>query len=192
METENNEKLLPGMIPGDELVYKGHVILVKRPYLGKPFDVMLSKDAVVMLYIDENDDVYLTKQFRPAINQEELCLPAETLDKPGLSPLEVMLEGLEEECGRKITAEQTEYVGKVASSPGHDSEWVHMLIGRGESEYVGQRLEDTEKIEVVKKPFDEVYNLALKGEITGPKTMALIFYEKLRRLDALTKLEDKK
>jgi hypothetical protein len=28
-----------------------------------------------------------------------LAVPAETLDKPGKTPLEVIVEGLEEECG---------------------------------------------------------------------------------------------
>src|SRR3989344_3452749 len=98
--------------PGDKLVYKGHLTLVQRPYDGKNYDVVVSKDAAVMLYIDENDQVYLTKQFRPAISEEVLALPAETLDKKGLSPLEVMVEGLEEECGIRINQEQAEYVAK--------------------------------------------------------------------------------
>jgi len=174
-------KEIQGMKEGDELVYSGHVKLIKRPFGKIKYDVVLSKDAAIMLYIDEADMVYMTQQFRPAIDQMELCLPAETLDKPGKSPLEVMLEGLEEECGRKIKEEQVEYLGKVASSAGHDSEFVYMFIARGESEEVGQRLEDTEKINIVKKPFQEVYQMALEGRIIGAKTMALLFYEKLKR-----------
>ena len=168
--------------PGDIPVYKGHITLVKRPFEGKNYDVIVSKDAAIMLYIDEKDQVYLTQQFRPAIDQLELCLPAETLDKAGLSPLEVMLEGLEEECGMKIQENQVKFLGKVASSAGHDSEFVYLFLAHGKGEYVGQRLEDTEKIKVIKKPFDEVYGMALNGEIQGAKTLSLIYYEKLRRL----------
>lgn len=170
------------MKAGDRPIYEGHLTLVKRPHGGMDYDVIVSKDAAIMLYIDENDDVYFAKQFRPAIDQMELCLPAETLDKPELSPLEVMVEGLEEECGVRIGEDQVDYLGKVASTAGHDSEFVHLYIARGKGEHTEQRLEDFEKIEVVKIPFDRAYEMVLSNEIQGSKTSHLILYEKLKRL----------
>ena len=168
--------------PGDKLVYKGHLTLVQRPYDGKNYDVVVSKDAAVMLYIDENDQVYLTKQFRPAISEEVLALPAETLDKKGLSPLEVMIKGLEEECGIRIKKEQVMPVGRIISTDGHDTERVYLFLAHGSGERVGQRLEDSEKIEVIALPFDEVYRMVIENKIEGSKTGYLVLYEKLRRL----------
>lgn len=170
----------------DKVIYKGHLTLVHRPYLGKNFDVVVSKDAAVMLYIDENDLAYFTKQFRPAIGEEVLALPAETLDKPKLSPLEVMVEGLEEECGVKIKKEQVMSLGKLISTDGHDTEKVHLFLAHGKGEYVGQRLEDTERIEIVKISFDKAYQMVMSNEIEGSKTSYLVMYEKLRR-SGLTK-----
>src|SRR3989344_3524145 len=168
--------------PGDKLVYKGHLTLVQRPYDGKNFDVVVSRDAAVMLYIDENDQVYLTKQFRPAIGEEVLALPAETLDKPGLSPLEVMVEGLEEECGIVIEPRQVKSIGRVISTDGHDSERVYLFLAHGPGKKTRQRLEESEKIEVVTLPFDELYRRVIENEIEGSKTAYLVMYEKLRRL----------
>lgn len=171
----------------DKIIYEGHLTLVKRPYLGKDYDVVVSKNAAIMLYIDEKDQVYFTKQYRPAIGKIVFSLPAETLDKPKLSPLEVMVEGLEEECGIKINKNQVEYLGKVCSSDGHDTELLHLFIARGKGEYVGQRLEDDERIEVVKMSFDEAYKKLMNQEILGAKTSYLIAYEKLKRLGEIEK-----
>lgn len=166
----------------DKVIYKGHLTLVQRDYEGRKYDVVVSKDAAVMLYIDERDFVYLTKQFRPAIGEEVLALPAETLDKPGLSPLEVMVEGLEEECGIRIKSEQVKSLGRVISTDGHDSERVYLFLAHGKGEKVGQKLEDSENISVVRKPFDEVYKMVISNQIEGSKTVCLVMYEKLRRL----------
>ena len=128
---------------------------------------------------------YFTKQFRPAMEEEVLALPAETLDKNGLTPLEVMVEGLEEECGIKINNNQVSYIGKIISTDGHDTERVYLFLAHGRGENVGQRLEDTERIEVVKIPFEKAYEMVVNNEIEGSKTGYLIMYEKLRRLGAI-------
>jgi ADP-ribose pyrophosphatase len=166
----------------DRVLYEGHLTLVHRPYLGKNFDVVVSKDAATMLYLDEQDQVYLTKQFRPAMGEEVLALPAETLDKPKKTPLEVMVEGLEEECGIRIKASQVTSLGRLISTDGHDTERVYLFLAHGAGEQVGQRLEGTERIEVVKMPFEELYQMVLAGKIEGSKTAYLVMYEKLRRL----------
>lgn len=171
--------------PTDKIIYQGHLTLVQRPYKGRNYDVVISKDAAIMLYIDEKDQVYFTKQFRPAMDEQHLSLPAETLDKPGLTPLEVMVEGLEEECGIKINKKQVTELGKIVSTSGHDTEKVYLFLAHGPGKYVGQRLEDDERIKVIKIPFDKAYEMVIKNEIESSKTSYLIMYEKLRRLGAL-------
>ncbi|MBU3912913.1 MAG: NUDIX hydrolase [Nanoarchaeota archaeon] len=168
--------------PRDIVVYRGYLTLVHRFHEGKKYDVVVSKDAAVMLYIDEKDQVYLTKQFRPAMEEEILALPAETLDKEGLSPLEVMIEGLEEECGIRIKPNQVESLGRLISTDGHDTERVYLFLAHGPGKKVNQRLEDTEKIQVVTLSFDEVYKMVIDNRIEGSKTAYLVMYEKLRRL----------
>ncbi len=166
----------------DKLINEGHVKLVQRPYLGKDFDVVVSKDAAAMLYIDERDIAYLTKQFRPAIGEEVLAVPAETLDKPGKTPLEVIVEGLEEECGVRISSNQVKYIGRIISTDGHDTERVYLYLAYGKGQKVSQRLEDSEKITIVTMPFDELFRQVVENKIEGSKTSYLVMYEKLRRL----------
>ena len=171
--------------PDDKVVYVGHLTLVQRPYEGRNYDVVVSKDAAIMLYINEDDDVFFTKQYRPAICEEVLALPAETLDKPNLSALEVMVEGLEEECGIRINSNQVISLGNVISTDGHDTERVYLFLAHGKGKSVGQRLEDSEKIEVIKIPFEKAYEMVIKNKIHGSKTSQLIMFEKLRRIGAL-------
>jgi len=171
--------------PTDKIIYQGHLTLVHRPYDGMNYDLVVSKDAAVMLYIDENDIAYFTRQFRPAMDEEVLALPAETLDKPGLTPLEVMIEGLEEECGIRIKPEQVMSLGRLISTDGHDTERVYLFLAHGKGKQVGQRLEDREKIDVVKMTFEEAYRKVITNEIEGSKTAYLVMYEKLRRLGAI-------
>ncbi len=174
-----------GIDTNDKVIYKGHLTLVQRSYGRRDYDIVISKDAAVMLYIDELDRVYLTRQFRPAMGEEVLALPAETLDKNGLSPLEVMIEGLEEECGIRIKPEQAKRLGRIISTDGHDTERVYLFLAHGLGEKVGRCLEDSKNIQVITLPFDEVYEMVANNQIEDSKTAYLIMYEKLSRLGAL-------
>jgi ADP-ribose pyrophosphatase len=90
----------------EKMIYEGHLKLVRREHLGHEFDVVVSQNAAAIMYIDPEDCVYFTKQFRVPLQKDVLELPAEILDKPGKTSLEVIVEGLEEECGIKINAQQ--------------------------------------------------------------------------------------
>ncbi len=167
---------------GDEIVHKGYLTLVKRNFNGKLHDIVVCKDSVILLYLDEEDHVYLARQFSPGLDHYVLTLPSETLDKPGLTPKEVAAEGLEEECGIKIDVDKIHYVGRLYSSVGHDTEATHMFAFTGIGEQVGQKLDDGEDIHVVKMSFDDLYQMVMRNEIHDAKTNYLVLYEKLRRL----------
>ncbi|MBU1201499.1 MAG: NUDIX hydrolase [Nanoarchaeota archaeon] len=168
---------------GDEVVYKGHITLVKRPYLKKNFDVVLSKDACAIMYIDEQDDVYFVEQYRPAVGKKILELPAETLDKNGKSPLEHAIEGLVEECGIIISPSQVKYVGTIGSSEGHDSEMVYLYTANGPHKKTLPRPGNYERIDVVKLKFDQAYRMFKEGKINGSKSAILLQHEYIKRLE---------
>ena len=167
----------------DKPIYTGHVKLVKRPYRGMEWEVLVSKNACAIMYIDEQDNVYFTRQYRVPLRKEILELPAETMDKKGKSSLQVIVEGLEEECGIRINPEQVRYFTTIESSGGHDTEMVDLFYAYGPNTKTDQRLEDTEKIEVVKIPFEQAYKMVLSGEIEGSKTIALLQNEHIKRLE---------
>jgi len=174
--------------PNDRVLYEGHLTLVQRPHIDKDYDVIVSKNAVVMLYIDEEDCVHFAKEYRPAMNRMSLALPAGLMDKPDDNPLERIVGELEEECGVRLPKSQVKYIGTVDSSPGHDTEMVHLFKGRGKGEYVGQKLDEHEKIEPVRIPFETAYQMMLDNKLEGTKTWNLLQHEYIERLEKKLKL----
>ena len=166
----------------EKIIHEGHVKLVQRKHEGRVYDVIVSKNAAAIMYIDPEDFVYFVKQYRVPIEKEILELPAETMDKSGKSSLEVIVEGLEEECGVLIDSSQVQYFATIGSSEGHDTEMVDLFYAYGPCKVTEQRLEDSEKIEVVKIPFYEAYKMISTGEIQGSKTIALLQHEYIKRM----------
>lgn len=166
----------------DKIVHQGYLTLVKRPYKGQEHDIVVCKDSAILLYINEQDQVYLAKQFSPGLDHYVLTLPSETLDKPALTPKQVAVEGLEEECGVKIDGSKVNYVGKLYSSVGHDTEATHLFTFTGSGERVEQRLDEWEEISIVTMSFDELFKIVINNEIQDSKTNYLVLHEKLRRL----------
>ncbi|MBI2129711.1 NUDIX hydrolase [Candidatus Woesearchaeota archaeon] len=167
----------------DELIYDGHVKLVRRKYDGRHYDVVVSKNACAIMYIDQEDFVWLVKQYRIPVAKEIIELPAETMDKPGKSSLDVIVEGLEEECGIRIDQKQVRFFATIGSSEGHDTEMVDLYYAYGQHTKTNQKLEDAEKIDVVRIPFYQAYNMIGRGEIQGSKTVALLQNEYIKRLE---------
>lgn len=179
---EELKKILSGESQ-DKVIYDGHVKFVHRYYGEKDWDVVVSKDACVIMYIDEQDNVWFAKQYRVPVCRTVTELPAETMDKPGKTSLQVIVEGLEEECGIKIDPSQVKYFTTLYSSEGHDTEKVDLFYAYGPHVKTKQRLEDHEKIEVVTIPFNQAYEMVKKGELTGSKTVALLQNEYIKRLE---------
>ncbi len=176
----NTEKILPT----DELIHQGRIGFVQRSYQERKYDIAIPPDSATILYIDSEDHVFLVRQCRPAVQRETLELPAESLDKPGKTPLEVIVEGLEEECGIRIQPEQVQqlYLHPVNPSGGYTTEEGHLFSAKGPHEKTEQRLEDEERIKVVRIPFTEAYQMIGK-EIRCAKSILLLQYEYIRRLE---------
>jgi hypothetical protein len=167
----------------DSVIYDGHIKVVSKEHEGRWWDVVVSKNACAIMYIDEEDNVWFAKQYRVPLGKEIIELPAETMDKPGKTSLEVIVEGLEEECGIQIDPRQVKYFGQVESSGGHDTEMVDLFYAYGPHKVTQQRLDDAEKIEVVKIPFNKAYEMMQKGGIQGSKTAILLQNEYIHRLE---------
>lgn len=85
-----------------KLLYDGwlKIYQVKMMIKGKLVDreLLIMKDAVGAVITDERGHIGLVEQSRPGIDKKLFEIPAGVLDKEGLSPKEVLIEELEEEC----------------------------------------------------------------------------------------------
>lgn len=176
MTKEENEKM-----ENEKIIYEGHISLVQRDHNGHTYDIMKSKDAVAMLYVDDTDKVWLASEYRQGPQATVLGAPAETIDKSGKNPLEHMIEGMEEECGIVLKPEQAEHAFTWYSSPGIMTEKVWLYTAHGPHTKTQQNLGEHEQIDVVTVPFDTAYAM-IGNEIQSSKTIALLQYEKIQRL----------
>jgi ADP-ribose pyrophosphatase len=126
--------------------------------------------GVCVVAINENDEVYMVRQYRYPYKEEVLELPAGKLEL-GEDPLLAGIRELREETG--LVAEKTEPLGEFYPSPGYTSEIIHMYKATG-LKLVGQDLDEDEFLSVEKYPLEDLKRMILSGEIKDGKTIAAV------------------
>ena len=165
----------------ENIIHDGHFKVVQRESERGTYDIVRTKNAASMLYIDTDDNVYLVRQFREPMEQEIFELPAETIDKEGKTALEIMVEGLEEECGVRIEHDQVKHLTTIFSSPGYSTELVDLFYATGDHIKTQQADFDVDNISVVTMPFNEAYGMIGEGKIQCAKSIILLQNEYIRR-----------
>jgi len=133
-------------------------------------EVVEHSDCIAVVVLDDQDNVLLVRQFRYAVGKFLLEIPAGGID-PGEEPVECVRRELQEEIGyfpRKI-----ERLGGFYSIPGYGTEYLYCFLA---SNLVPSRLiaEDTEGIEVVTVPPEQIPQLIASGEIYDAKSIAAL------------------
>ncbi len=114
-------------------VYKGKVISMRVDEIALPKggtatrEVVEHAGAVVVVAVDQQEEVYLVRQYRHAIRRHLLELPAGCLEA-GEEPLEGAKRELREEVG--LEAGQWKALGSFYSSPGFANEVLHAFLAR--------------------------------------------------------------
>lgn len=138
----------------------------KREYVEHP-------GGATILAIDDDENVYMIRQFRYPYREVIWEVPAGKLEK-GEDPKEAARRELEEEIG--MTCEKIEDFGLIYPSPGYTNENLYIYIATGLKESK-QHLDDNEFLNVVKMPFKEALEKVKTNEIKDSKTCyALLKY----------------
>lgn len=141
-------------------------------------DVVDINDAAIILPIDENGDVVFIKQYREAVEEGLLELPAGVIEI-GENPEKAALREMEEETG--IKANKIEHLITVFPSPGYTNEKMYIYVAKEFSE--GKvHLDIDEHIDnIVKIPLEKAMEMLKNGEINqGPAALALAMYNLYR------------
>ena len=91
-------------------------------------EVVHHPGASAVVAIDEDNRIIMEKQFRYALNDYLLEIPAGKLDA-GEDPLVCAKRELEEETG--IIASEWISLGTIATSPGFCNEVIHLYVAKG-------------------------------------------------------------
>lgn len=133
-------------------------------------EVVHHPGASAVVAIDEENRIIMEKQFRYALNDYLLEIPAGKLDK-GEDPLVCAKRELEEETG--IIASEWISLGTIATSPGFCNEVIHLYVAKGLSK--GEiHWDEDEYVEVERYTFDELLQRINDETIKDSKTLSAL------------------
>jgi len=130
--------------------------------------VEFTKGSAV-LPVDDEEFIYLTRQFRYALEREDLEVAAGTIE--GQTPLETARRETREELG--IEAEEWTEFGKIEENTSITKSFINLYLAR-KLTFNKPEPEATEKIKVVKMSLNDAVKKVMNGEITHDLTCILI------------------
>lgn len=126
--------------------------------------------AVTLLPVDDQGRVWFVRQYRQAIQNELLELPAGTLEK-GEEPEACARREIREETG--MAAGNIQKLGDFFLAPGYSSEYMHVFLATNLTPDPLPGDED-EFLTVERIPLDRVYAMVDSGQIQDGKSLAAL------------------
>lgn len=159
-------------------IASGSMLTVKRDEVLLPNGHQSQREyvqhpgAVVVVALLANGNVVLEKQFRYALQQVFIELPAGKIDV-GEDVLTTGQRELLEETG--YTATQWVKLGCQHPCIGYSNEVIHIFLAQNLTKNA-QQLDEDEALDVFDVPFDECLKMVTQGKITDGKTIAALFF----------------
>lgn len=166
-----------------KLVYKSHIIDCYKDTLKTDkgnevqYDFIDHQNAAAIVPVDKEGKIILVKQYRNAVDDYLLEIPAGLLEE-NEDPKDCAIRECEEETGYKAT--NAEHLIDVYVSPGFCNEMISIYYSK-DLTVTRQNLDENEAITLEKYPLDEVLHLINTGLIKDAKTVAgILAYDRLR------------
>ena len=165
--SELNETIISKQTIFEGKVFTCEKRIVELPDGRQAFrEIVLHNGGAAILPIDDEGNTYLVSQFRSPFESIMLEAPAGKLEK-GEDPYDCAVRELREETG--FVAKDVISLGKSICSPGYDSEDIYLYLAR-DLEFVGNKLDDGEFLNVKKMPLSKALEMLDNGEINDGKT----------------------
>jgi ADP-ribose pyrophosphatase len=158
---------------GSRHAFRGRVISLRLDDVETPggrrlvYEIVEHPGAVAIVPLLDDGRVLLVRQFRRAVAQDLLEVPAGTLE-PGETPGECARRELAEEVG--CAAARWECLASFYTAPGVMSEEMHVFLARDLSPAQAEHEEEDLRVETV--PLAEARRRAIAGEIRDAKSIA--------------------
>ena len=159
-----------------EYVYKGKIINLRKDNVqsvnGKIScrEIVEHNGGVGLAVITEQGKMVLVRQFRKVLEKDILEVPAGKIEK-GEDPMTAAIRELREETG--YSAKDMKLIGKIYPSVGYTTELIYLYLCTdltpGETDF-----DENEAIDIEEYDFEELYKMALSGEIEDGKTLTAI------------------
>ena len=158
-----------------ELLYDGKVVTLYKDTVELPDGKSAIREyvkhigAVCVVPVTDDGEVILERQYRYAVGEILVEIPAGKLDFPGEDWEEAARRELREETGAE--AEELIDLGDYYGSPAIMGERIRMFMARGLT-FTEQELDDDEFLETFRMPLDEAVEKIMAGKIPDGKTQA--------------------
>lgn len=158
-----------------ENIFDGKVLHVRRDDIELPNGVRSMREyvkhigAVCVVPVTDDGKIILERQYRYAVGQTIIEIPAGKLDSPDEDLREAALRELREETG--ATPRELIDLGDYYGSPAILSERIRMFLAVGLS-FGEQSFDEDELLEVFAVPLDDAVADVLAGKIPDGKTQA--------------------
>ena len=131
-------------------------------------EVVRHHGGACILPLTSEDEIYLVKQYRYALDEEIYELPAGKLEE-GEDPLMAAQRELEEECG--LTADRYLDLHPIYPTVGYDDEVIYCYLATW-LHPAQMHLDPDEFLTPQKVPFAKAYEMVVDGTIRDAKTVA--------------------
>ncbi|RAM52787.1 MAG: NUDIX hydrolase [Hapalosiphonaceae cyanobacterium JJU2] len=143
---------------------------------GKIIDdyfVHIKPEVAIILAITTNQEVVFVRQYRHAVEDFFIELPAGSFD-PNQESAEIAAKReLQEETG--YTATEIKKVATLYDRPSKDTNQLHLFLAKDVIKTSEQQLDVTEEIEVILIPVESVLEKIIQGEIRVSGSIAALF-----------------
>ena len=155
-----------------EDLYRGRIIYVHKDKVSLPDgsssirEIVVHSGGVAILPLDDDGNVWCVRQYRYAVGDHLLELPAGKLND-GEDPLDCAVRELSEETG--FTAEKFTFLGELLPSPGYCKETLYLYLATGLKPGKAH-LDPGEFLDVERLSLKELTDMVLRNELTDAKT----------------------
>ncbi len=162
----------PDKVLHSETVYQGNLIDLRVDTVRLPNgkdakrEVVVHPEVVAMLPVLADGRLVLVRQYREAVGQVLLEIPAGGIDE-GETPEEAVRREMKEETGYDVGF--PEHLSSFYSSPGFTTEKMHLYRLRDLTP--GKATEENDQIEVVLMTPDEAWKSIWRGEMADAKSI---------------------
>ena len=172
-----NDIQLTETITNRNLIHDGAIFRVERWDATLPNgapavrEMVLHRGASAIVPLDDDNNIILVRQHRPAVGKLTWEIPAGKLDTADEDPLLCARRELSEETG--MTADHWQKLTTMFTTPGFCSERIHIFLARGLHEG-DSHPDDDEFVAVKRMPLSEAVRAVMQGEIQDSKTALAI------------------
>ncbi|WP_315791457.1 NUDIX hydrolase [Fischerella sp. JS2] len=148
-------------------------ILLPNGKIIDDYFVHLKPEVALILPITANQEIVFVRQYRHAVKDFFIELPAGSFD-PNQESAEIAAKReLQEETG--YTAKEINKIATLYDRPSKDTNRLHLFLAENVSKTSEQQLDITEEIEVILIPIELVFTKIIQGEICVAGSVAALF-----------------